>query len=92
MALADENVFHYHFITHFPVIEKLGLLDLGMGQMCVCEAESWEEMLCDNFRVRKLPDIKTSVISNVLKKVNITKNEFDLITSDDLYNKLKFFV
>lgn len=92
IALADKNVFHYHFVTHFPVVEKLGLPDLGMGQMCVCEADSWEEMLCDNFQIHKLPDIEISAISNVLKQVNMSAEEFNLISKDDLYNKLKIFV
>lgn len=92
ISLANENIYHYHFVTHFPVIEKLGLPDLGTGEICLCEADSWEEMLCDNFQTRKLQEMIPSTVFNVLKKINITKNEFDLISSDDLYNKLKFFV
>lgn len=48
---ANENVFHYHFVTHLPVVEKLGLPDLGAGEICVCAAENWQEMLADNFSV-----------------------------------------
>ena len=36
-ALAGRNVFHCHFVTHFPVIEKLGLPDLGPSGPCPCQ-------------------------------------------------------
>ena len=36
----DENVNYYHFVTHLPVAEKLGLPFLSTGEICLLAADS----------------------------------------------------
>src|SRR5574344_1383071 len=39
---SEDKVSHYHFVTHLPVIEKLGLPELSAGNVCICSAQNWQ--------------------------------------------------
>lgn len=83
---SDER--HYHFVTHLPVIEKLGLGEIGCGDICLCEADNWQEMLADNF---KLTTLKFDLIDDcveLLNKMNLSAQQFDEETAEDIYTAL----
>ena len=79
---------HLHFITHLPVIEKLGLDELGCGEIIVCEADNWQNMLCENFttEILTLPDINESV--ELLDKLGISAAEFNTLPAANILNLL----
>lgn len=48
----SEDIKYYHFVTHLPVLEKLGLPVWSAGAICVLSASSWMDMLAENFEVQ----------------------------------------
>lgn len=52
---SDDSAAYYHLVTHLPVVEKLGLPFLGTGEVCLLSADSWADMLAENYTVQKLP-------------------------------------
>ncbi|MBR1600727.1 MAG: histidine phosphatase family protein [Alphaproteobacteria bacterium] len=83
---AEDNVKYYHFVTHLPVVEKLGLPFLGTGEICLLSAENKEEMLKDNFslQVIKKPEIPTELWQNL----NLTPQNLNAMTADEIYQSL----
>jgi len=82
----DENVFYYHFVTHLPVIEKMGLPFLGAGEICLLTAENKTEMLKENFtlQVLKRPEIPLEL----WQKADLTISALDLLSEDEIYKRL----
>ena len=80
---------HYHFVTHLPVIEKLGLGELGCGEIIILEAQNWQEMLSENFEQKNLtvPDIDESAA--LLQKIGYTAQEFNIAPAEEILLKLK---
>lgn len=85
----SSNEHHYHFVTHLPVIEKLGLGELGCGEMIVLSAQNWQEMLSENFEQKHLalPNIDASVA--LLQKIGYTAQEFNIAPAEEIYNCLR---
>ena len=82
----DENVAYYHFVTHLPVVEKLGLPFLGAGEICLLTAENKEEMLAENYKVQVIA--KPEIDLNLLQKLNLTLADLDKLSADEIYQKL----
>lgn len=81
-APAEES--HYHFVTHLPVIEKLGLPDLGAGEICICEAEDWTEMLAENFTVRLFPNVTGEELSDFMRTSDISPEKFAALSPEEI--------
>jgi len=83
----SEDVRYYHFVTHLPVVEKLGLPFLGAGDLCLLTADNWSEMLAENFTVQVIT--APPVLPEIWHKLAITQAEFDKLSSDEIYQKVK---
>jgi len=82
----DEDVHYYHFVTHLPVIEKLGLPFLGAGEICLLTAENREEMLKENF---SLQVIKTPEVGVELwRDLDLSVQKLSQLTTDEIYKKI----
>ncbi len=82
----DEAVCYYHFVTHLPVVEKLGLPFLGAGEICLLTAENKAEMLAENYKVQVIS--KPEIDVNLLQKLNLTLTDLDKLSADEIYLKL----
>lgn len=84
----DNNIRHYHFVTHLPVIEKIGLPCLGAGEICLCEAQNWEQMLSENYSVKIITNPSFQKIERLLHEMNFTIESIQMLMPDEIYNKL----
>lgn len=82
----EDTVFYYHFVTHLPVVEKLGLPFLGAGEICLLTAENKEEMLAENYKIQIIT--KPAIEANLLQKLNLTLADLDKLSADEIYLKL----
>lgn len=84
-----KNERHLHFVTHLPVIEKLGLGELGCGEVIILTAENWQKMLSESFEtiLMKNPDIDEC--TSILQKIGYSAQEFNQTLPEDIFNKLK---
>lgn len=82
----DDNVSYYHFVTHLPVAEKLGLPFLGAGEICLLTAENREEMLKENYamQVIKKPEVPTEMWQDL----DLTPQSLAQLSADEIYQKL----
>lgn len=86
----DETVRYYHFVTHLPVVEKLGLPFLGAGEVCLLTAENKDEMLAENFKLQviKRPEIS----AEIWKKLDLNPNALRNMSADEIYQKLQILL
>jgi len=84
LADAPQTERHYHFVTHLPVIEKLGLPDLGVGEICVCEADDWNEMLAENFSIRLFPNVTAEELKDFAAGLNMSPDKFDRLSAEEI--------
>lgn len=84
-----EDERHLHFVTHLPVIEKLGLGELGCGETIMLEADNWQEMLCENFTPEIVPNTDIDECAELLQKLGYTAQEFNKAPADEIYLKIK---
>jgi len=79
---SDDHVHYYHFVTHLPVVEKLGLPFLSAGEVCLLSAANREEMLAENFTVQ--------IISKPIVQIELLQNFPNLATlsTDEIYSCL----
>lgn len=78
-----------HFITHLPVIEKLGLGELGAGEIIMLEADNWQEMMAENFTLKLLPNPDINECAELLQKICMSAQVFNKATADEIYLKIK---
>ena len=87
LNLTDASVQYYHFVTHLPVAEKLGLPFLAAGDVCLLTADNWQSMLSENYTVQTIrapqPDIK------LWQKIKQTPDSLELLSADEIYNLLE---
>lgn len=85
----DEDVSYYHFVTHLPVVEKLGLPFLGAGEICLLSADNKEEMLKENFtlQVIKKPEIPVKL----WRSLDLTLQKLAQLSTDEVYKELEFY-
>lgn len=89
LLLNCNNERHLHFVTHLPVIEKLGLGELGCGEVVVLEAANWQEMLAENFELKILPVPDFEECVKFLQKIGYTAQEFNQAAPEDIFAKFK---
>lgn len=82
----DDSVAYYHFVTHLPVVEKLGLPFLGAGEICLLTADNKDEMLAENFKLQVIAKPKFDI--RILQKLNLTVADFNKLSADEIYQKL----
>ena len=85
----SKNERHYHFITHLPVVEKLGLGALGCGEIGVCKADSWQEMLAENFSLEIIENPEFEQCANLLQKMSLSAEDFNSATPEDIFLRLQ---
>lgn len=85
---AEKDERHFHFVTHLPVIEKLGLPDLSTCGVCWCEANNWGEMLAENYEVRVLPEEPKEEMFKVLQKIMIAPEDLWQFSPNAIYSAL----
>ncbi len=79
---------HYHFVTHQPVIEKLGLPELDTCGICFCVAENWQEMLAENYEIIKMPRPSHSELFSLLKALRIEPDDLERFSPNGVYSAL----
>lgn len=79
----DDTVAYYHFVTHLPVVEKLGLPFLGAGEVCLLTAENKDEMLAENFKLQIIK--KPQVGAEIWQKLNLTPDGLEKMSADEIY-------
>lgn len=84
---AQENVFYYHFVTHLPVIEKLGLPELGTGDVCLLSAISKDDMLAENFRVQIIR--KNAMDFTFRQRMGLSSQDLTRLSPSEIYQRLK---
>lgn len=83
----DESVCYYHFVTHLPVIEKLGLPFLGAGDICLLTAENKEQMMAENSTIKIIS--KPTITPELLQKTELTVSGLAKLSEVEIYQKLK---
>lgn len=83
------NEHHLHFVTHLPVIEKLGLGELGCGEIIVLEAHDWQEMLSENFSLKVFPVPDMDEVLMLLQKIGLTAEKYNNMPAQDIFRLLK---
>ena len=82
----SDEVFYYHFVTHLPVIEKLGLPFLGQGDVCLLIADSWTEVLAKNYNIQVIKAHKTPLY--LWQKLSLNEQSIGKLNTDEIYAKL----
>lgn len=82
----DEKVNYYHFVTHLPVAEKLGLPFLSTGEICLLAADSKEEMLKENFELNIIK--KPEISLEMWQETGLTASALRLLSEDEIYQIL----
>lgn len=85
----DEDVHYYHFVTHLPVVEKLGLPFLGAGEICLLVADNKAEMLKENFTLQVIK--KPEIPMELWQSLDLTAARISQLTTDEIYKKLELF-
>lgn len=83
----SDDVSYYHFVTHLPVVEKLGLPFLGAGDVCLLTADNWKEMLAENFSVQVINAPK--VLPEIWHKLKVERTVFGKLSADEIYQKVR---
>ncbi len=86
---AEKNERHFHFVTHLPVIEKLGLPDLSTCGVCWRVADNWDEMLAENYEIQMLPEEPKEEIFKILQKIRIMPEDLWQFSPNAIYSALK---
>lgn len=84
---SDDHVQYYHFVTHLPVVEKLGLPFLGAGDVCLLTADNWSDMLAENFSVQVMR--RPEVQAFLWMKWQQTSEDLAKLSTDDIYRLLQ---
>lgn len=82
----EDGVNYYHFVTHLPVVEKLGLPFLSTGEICLMTAASREEMLKENFTVQLIK--KPEIPLDLWHELGLTYQDIACLSEDEIYQKL----
>ena len=77
------EVKYYHFVTHLPVLEKLGLPVWSAGAVCVLSASSWTDMLAENFEVQTFEAL--SLDADFYRNFAQNAEEFEKMTAEQIY-------
>ncbi|MBR6356355.1 MAG: hypothetical protein IKR92_05830 [Alphaproteobacteria bacterium] len=83
----DETVQYYHFVTHLPVVEKLGLPFLSAGEVCLLTADNKDEMLAENFKVQVIK--KPEISAEIWQKLALTPENLRTLSADEIYQKVQ---
>ena len=84
---SDDTVSYYHFVTHLPVVEKLGLPFLGAGEICLLSAENKEAMLAEDFSVQLIK--KPEISAEIWQKLHLTPPQLESLSAAEIYQKLQ---
>ena len=84
---SSDDEYYYHFVTHLPVVEKLGLPFLAAGEICLLSADNWQEMLAENFSVQVLK--KPEITVETWQKFDLTATSLEQMSTDAIYAKIK---
>lgn len=82
----EDNVAYYHFVTHLPVVEKLGLPFLAAGEICLLSAANKNEMLAENFEIQIIK--KPAINAKFWQKINLTPTTLEKLGTEEIYQKL----
>ena len=86
LANTDKSVNYYHFVTHLPVVEKLGLPFLGAGEVCLLTAADKEAMMAENFKAQIIN--KPSLSAEIWQALQLTPGLLSKMSPSDIYNRL----
>ncbi|MBP5216126.1 MAG: hypothetical protein J6039_06215 [Alphaproteobacteria bacterium] len=87
ISTAGDKSFYHHFVTHLPVIEKLGLPELGAGEICLLTAENKDEMLSENYTVKVIT--KQEPDFNWRKQRGLLPERLVLLSAEEIYQILQ---
>lgn len=83
----DNDVHYYHFVTHLPVVERLGLPFLGTGEICLLTADNLEEMLKENYTLQIIK--KPSLSPQIWHDLNLTAQKLGRMSADEIYEIMR---
>ena len=83
----ENSVRYYHFVTHLPVVEKLGLPFLGAGDVCLLTADNWTEMSAENFNMQTIR--RPEMQAFLWMKRQQTSEDLEKLSADDIYRLLQ---
>ena len=89
LCYTDESVQYYHFVTHLPVVEKLGLPFLGAGEVCLLSADNKDEMLAENFKLQVIK--KPEISAEIWQKLALTPESLRTLSANEIYRQLTLF-
>lgn len=81
-----DEVNYYHFVTHLPVVEKLGLPFLSAGEICLLVADTKEEMLKENFELHIIK--RPAIPLELWQELELTVGDLAFLSEDEIYQKL----
>lgn len=87
LRYTEENVQYYHFVTHLPVVERLGLPFLGAGEVCLLTAENKQEMQAENFSLQVIK--KPQISAQIWQKLDLTPDILPQLSADEIYQKIQ---
>lgn len=87
LELTDTNVRYYHFVTHLPIIEKLGLPFLAAGEICLLTADNWQEMLSENYALQTISPCQPNL--ELWQKIEQTPATLEKLSTDEIYALLQ---
>lgn len=87
LELTPDSVRYYHFVTHLPVAEKLGLPFLGAGDVCLLTADNWSDMLGENYKLQTIHAPQVDVA--LWRKIQQTPDSLERLSADEIYDLLQ---
>lgn len=87
LKYTDDNVQYYHFVTHLPVIEKLGLPFLAAGDVCLLTSDNWRDMLAENYTVQIINAQPANI--ELWQKIKQTPTTLDKLSAAEIYTLLR---
>ena len=87
LKLTPDSVRYYHFVTHLPVAEKLGLPFLGAGDVCLLTADSWQNMLSENYTLQTVRAPQVDI--DIWQQIAQNPDSLEQLSADEIYDMLK---
>ena len=78
---------YFHFVTHLPIIEKLGLPALSTGEVCLLSADSVDDMRAYNYNTQIIAVPHEE--QQLWHLSNLHAEELSALSADEIYRLLQ---
>lgn len=83
----DDSVQYYHFVTHMPVVDRLGLAMLDAGDVCLLSAADWQQMMAENFETQVIKAPR--MLLELWQSIGYTPDSLESLSPDEIYRLLE---